>query len=268
LQYKPAFVLIEERPSGELIAGRNHMNQVLLPIYSFLLKEYGQQGWWPLLGQKGCKPTKTGSVIGYHPGDYNLPKTRNQIFEVCLGAILTQNTGWPQVEMALKNLHEKNCLDPERILEMDGEALKEAIRPAGYFNQKAKKAKIFTNYFLNLGQNRIPTREELLSLWGIGPETADSMLLYAFKVPTFVIDAYTRRIFTRLGMIHEKSSYDDIKALFEQSLPEDLVIYQEYHALIVEHAKRFYQKKSDLAHCSLSQWLVVKEQSNQDLNTR
>lgn len=234
------------------------MNQVLLPIYSFLLKEYGQQGWWPLLGQKGCKPTKTGSVSGYHQGNYDLPKTRNQIFEVCLGAILTQNTGWPQVEMALKSLHERDCLDPAKILEMDIEALKEAIRSAGYFNQKAKKVKIFTHYFLNflnLDQDQTPTREELLSLWGIGPETADSMLLYAFKVPTFVIDAYTRRIFTRLGMADEKSSYDDLRALFEQSLPKDFTLYQEYHALIVEHAKRFYQKKSDHEHCSLSQWL-------------
>lgn len=237
------------------------MNQVLLPIYSFLLKEYGQQGWWPLLGQKGCKPTKTGSVTGYHPGDYDLPKTRNQVFEVCLGAILTQNTGWPQVEMALKSLHERNCLDPEKILDMDIEALKEAIKSAGYFNQKAKKVKIFTHYFLkslnflSLDQTRLPAREELLSLWGIGPETADSMLLYAFKVPTFVIDAYTRRIFIRLGMIHEKNSYDDIRILFEQSLPEDFILYQEYHALIVEHAKRFYQKKSNYEHCPLSQWL-------------
>jgi endonuclease III related protein len=233
------------------------MDQILLPIYSFLLKEYGQQGWWPLLGQKGCKPTKTGSINGYHPGNYDLPETRNQIFEVCLGAILTQNTGWTQVEMALKILHERNCLDPAKILEMDMEALKEAIRSAGYFNQKAKKVKIFTHYFLNLGPNQIPTREELLSLWGIGPETADSMLLYAFKVPTFVIDAYTRRIFTHLGIADEKISYDGLKSLFEQSIPKDLVIYQEYHALIVEHAKRFYQKKSDHEHCPLSQWLSL-----------
>ena len=211
-----------------------------------------------MLGQKGCKPTKTGSITGYHPGNYDLPETRNQIFEICLGAILTQNTGWPQVEMALKSLHERNCLDPAKIMEMDIEAIKEAIKSAGYFNQKAKKVKIFTQFFLKffaLDQSRIPGREELLSLWGIGPETADSMLLYAFKVPTFVIDAYTRRIFIRLGMADEKSSYDDIKAFFEQSLPEDFILYQEYHALIVEHAKRFYQKKSDHEHCSLFQWL-------------
>lgn len=232
-----------------------NQNQQLLPIYSFLLKEYGQQGWWPLLGCTGCKPTKTGSVAGYHPGDYDLPRTRNQVFEVCLGAILTQNTGWPQVEMALRSLQERNCLDPERILHMDIEALKEAIRSAGYFNQKAKKVKIFTGYFLNLLRDRIPAREELLSLWGIGPETADSMLLYAFRVPTFVIDAYTRRILTRLGIADEKSSYDDLKALFEQSLPKDFILYQEYHALLVEHAKRFYPKKADTGICPLARWL-------------
>ncbi|MEW6380963.1 MAG: endonuclease III domain-containing protein [bacterium] len=232
-----------------------NQNQYLLPIYSFLLKEYGQQGWWPLLGCDGCKPAKRGSVSGYHPGDYDLPRTRNQVFEVCLGAILTQNTGWPQVEMALRRLQERNCLDPERIRAVDTEVLKDAIRPAGYFNQKAKKVKIFTEYFLGLGQDQIPGRDELLSLWGIGPETADSMLLYAFRVPTFVIDAYTRRILIRLGIADEKSSYDDLKSLFEQSLPEDFILYQEYHALLVEHAKRFYPKRTGTELCPLTQML-------------
>ncbi|MCL6583009.1 MAG: endonuclease III domain-containing protein [bacterium] len=221
------------------------MNHHLISIYEFLLKEYGPQGWWPLLGCSGRKATPKGWVVGYHPGDYELPRTRSQVFEVCLGAILTQNTGWPQVEMALRRLQASGCLDAERIWQMEIEDLKEAIRPCGYFNQKAKKVKIFTEYFLDLDRNRPPAREELLSLWGIGPETADSMLLYAFRVPTFVIDAYTRRILTSLGIADEKSSYHDLKTLFEQSLPRDFILYQEYHALLVEHAKRFYQKKSE-----------------------
>ena len=227
------------------------MRQILLDIYFFLLERYGPQGWWPLVDYQGSNPTKTGSVCGYHPGDYDFPMTQDQVFEICLGAILTQNTGWPQVEKVLKNLQRKNCLNPEQILDMDNETLKENIKPAGYFNQKAKKIKIFTHYFINLSQDQIPIREELLALWGVGPETADSMLLYALKVPTFVVDAYTRRIFSHLGIIHEKSIYDEIKAFFEKNLPQDWIIYQEYHALIVEHAKRFYSKRADYKKCPL-----------------
>ena len=229
------------------------MGQILLDIYFYLLKEYGPQGWWPLVDYNGCNPTKTGTVSGYHPGDYDLPETRDQIFEICLGAILTQNTGWPQVEKVLKNLQRKNCLNPERILDMNNETLIESIKPAGYFNQKAKKVKIFTEYFINLAQDKIPTREELLALWGVGPETADSMVLYGLKVPTFVVDAYTRRILSNLGIINEKYTYDGIKDLFEKNLPQDLIIYQEYHALIVEHAKRFYYKGADYKKCPLLQ---------------
>ena len=229
------------------------MNQILLDIYYVLLEKYGLQGWWPLVDYNGCNPTKTGIISGYHPGNYDLPENRDQIFEIGLGAILTQNTGWPQVEKVLKNLQRKNCLNPEQIMDMDNESLIENIKPAGYFNQKAKKIKLFTQYFLDLDQDQIPTREELLALWGIGPETADSILLYALKVPTFVIDAYTRRIFNNLKIINEKYTYDDIKSLFEKNLPRDFIIYQEFHALIVEHAKRFYYRGADYKKCPLFQ---------------
>ena len=104
--------------------------------------------------------------------------------------------------------------------------------------------------FRNL-EIRVPAREELLSLKGVGPETADSILLYAFKQPSFVVDAYTKRIVTNLGLADEKANYNEIKALFEENLPEDLAVYQEYHALLVEHAKRYYQKKSSYAKCPL-----------------
>ena len=163
-------------------------------IYNMLLKLYGPQGWWPLLNCKGINPTKTGAVKGYHPNDYSYPKNDRQRFEICIGAILTQNTSWPQVEKALLNLKGLNALNPEEMKNLKLEKLKQAIKPAGYFNQKARKIKEFTDFYLSLN-NKISTREELLELWGIGPETADSILLYAFKVPTFVVDAYTKRVF-------------------------------------------------------------------------
>jgi len=211
-------------------------------IYNILLRKYGFQGWWPLLRCKGANPTKTGSIKGYHPKDYSYPKNDKQRFEICIGAILTQNTSWPQVEKALINLKKIDAINPKKIKEIEIKKLCNAIKPAGYFNQKARKIKEFTDFYLSL-KNRIPARDELLMVWGIGPETADSILLYAFKMPEFVVDAYTRRIFSNLGFIKKNSSYEEIKKLFENNLPKNLKIYQEYHALIVEHAKRYYSKK-------------------------
>ena len=225
---------------------------VIMKIYDCLLASYGPQGWWPLIELRdagGINPTKTGSAQGYHPADYSYPQTRNQQFEIICGALLTQNTSWIQVEKALLNLidllnlKQIHSFSPEAILSLDPETLKEAVRPAGYYNQKAVRLKTLACWFSELG-DRIPAREELLSLKGVGPETADSILLYAFKQPSFVVDAYTKRIVTNLGLADEKASYYEIKALFEENLPEDLAIYQEYHALLVEHAKRYYQKKS------------------------
>lgn len=231
----------------------------VLEIYRFLLNSYGPQGWWPLteLHEKGgTNPTKTGSVLGYHPGDHTYPHTKNQQFEIICGAILTQNTSWQQVERALINLKQIGSLYPERILTLGPETLKEAIKPAGYYNQKTSRLKILAEWFLELN-GRTPEREELLSLKGVGPETADSILLYAFKQPSFVVDAYTRRIMSNLGLADEKAKYSEIKALFEENLPEDLVIYQEYHALLVEHAKRYYQKKINYSQCPLLKVVLV-----------
>jgi len=206
-------------------------------LYEKLLKLYDPQGWWPLLECKGTNPTKTGSIKGYHPNDYSYPRNKKQIFEICIGAILTQNTSWPQVEKALLNLRKLKALTPMKIKKLNLEKLKQAIKPAGYFNQKAKKLKIFAEFYINL-KGKTPTREELLNVWGIGPETADSILLYAFKVPTFVVDAYTKRIFAKLGLIEKNEQYEKVKKMFEENLPKDFKLYQEYHALIVEHAKR------------------------------
>jgi len=215
---------------------------LLKRIYSILLKKYGFQGWWPLLDCNGTNPTKTGLIKGYHPKDYSYPGNNKQRFEICIGAILTQNTSWPQVEKALLNLKGLKALTPQAIKKLNLEKLKQVIKPSGYFNQKAGKIKEFTDFYLSL-KNKSPARDELLNVWGIGPETADSILLYAFNVPEFVVDAYTRRIFSKLGFIKKHASYEEIKKLFEKNLPKNPRIYQEYHALIVEHAKRYYSKK-------------------------
>lgn len=225
------------------------MNQ-FQKIYKILLKTHNPQGWWPLLDHKGTNPTKTGSITGYHPNNFTYPKTQNQIFEICIGAILTQNTAWPNVEKTLLNLKKLNAIDPKEILKIDTEILKQAIKPAGYFNQKTKKLKEFTKFFLSL-KTKTPTREQLLNIWGIGPETADSILLYAYKIPVFVIDTYTRRIFSNLQIINKEDPYEEIRSLFQKNLKPDFKIYQEYHALIVEHAKQYYKKKTEYNRCPL-----------------
>ena len=219
-------------------------------IYAELLECYGPQGWWPLLDHKGANPTKSGYIDGYHPGDYSFPKTDAQKFEICLGAILTQNTSWTAVEKALTNLKRSNGLGIDGINMLSDGKLKECIKPAGHYNQKAKYIREFTIFFMGL-RGRTPSREELLHVRGIGPETADSILLYAFSVPSFVVDAYTRRILTSLGLAGKKAAYDEIKQLFEDSLERDHRIYQEYHALLVEHAKRCYVKKDSHSSCPL-----------------
>ena len=222
-------------------------------IYDYLLDAYGPQGWWPLTDlhdNGGVNPTKTGSVNGYHPGDYTYPHNKFQQFEIICGALLTQNTSWPQVETALLNIRQMEALCPQGILEIDLGSLKEAIRPAGYYNQKAARLKLLAEWFLGL-DGKVPSREEVLSLKGVGPETADSILLYAFAQPSFVVDTYTRRIMVNLCLTDGNAKYDDIKEMFEESLPEDVVVYKEYHALLVEHAKRYYQKKSTYGDCPL-----------------
>ena len=222
-------------------------------IYHELLKEYGPQGWWPLLELDNSNPvniTKSGSIKGYHPNDYSYPKTENQMLEICIGSIITQNTSWIQVEKALNNLNNLNALNIKGLRKLSDGKVKEMIKVAGYYNQKGKKIRLFAEFFYNLN-GKIPTRKELLDIWGVGEETADSMLLYAFKVPTFVVDTYTKRIFTNLGLIDKKAKYEEIKDLFEKSIKPDLIIYQEYHALIAEHAKRYYAKKMDFRKCPL-----------------
>lgn len=217
-------------------------NEYIMGFYEKLLYRYGSQGWWPLIKHDGENPTKTGSVRGYHPGNYDLPENDDQIFEIMLGAILTQNTTWISAEQALLNLDVLNVINPYKILDLDENILKESIRCAGFLNQKAVYINEISKFFIEMEGN-IPTRKEILQVKGVGEETADSILLYAYKKPEFVVDAYTKRIFYHLGLIGEKEKYKDVKKLFESSLPKDVPLFQEYHALIVEHAKQYYQKK-------------------------
>lgn len=209
----------------------------IFKIYNILFNYYGAQGWWPFMD------------VGYHPNRYNYPKNNNQIFEVALGSILTQNTTFVSVQKALENLKKLNCTTSEAIKSINIENLKEAIKPAGYFNQKAQYILNFIEFFDELN-GRVPSRDELLKVKGIGEETADSILLYGYNQCQFKIDAYTKRLLLELGMIDEKSKYSDIKELMESSLKETIkdkdelrIVYQEYHALIVEHGKRYYSKK-------------------------
>ena len=218
------------------------MHELIIKIYEKLYDLYGPQGWWPLINHDGTNPTKTGAIRGYHPENYDLPTKRDQVYEIILGAILTQNTSWLSAEMALFNLDELNAIEPEKLLKLDDETLKSAIRCAGFLNQKAVYLREVTKFFIEI-DGKVPTRKDLLAVKGVGNETADSILLYAYKQPQFVVDAYTKRIFIHLGLVNENIKYMELKNLFESSLPKDVALYQEYHALIVEHAKRYYSKK-------------------------
>ncbi|HJX53842.1 MAG TPA: endonuclease III domain-containing protein [Polyangia bacterium] len=202
-----------------------------------LYAAYGPQGWWPLLEHRGSNPTLTGRLTGYHPGDYSFPRTEAQRFEICCGAILTQNTAWPNVEKALQALADRGLLAPRKILAVDEDRLQQAIRPSGYFRAKARKLRAFCGFYLQLG-GRLPSREELLQVWGVGPETADSIRLYAYAQTEMVVDAYTLRVLRHHGYQRLQPSYAVAKAYCERNLPRSLTGYQEFHAVVVEHAKR------------------------------
>ncbi len=187
---------------------------------------------------------------GYHPGDYSYPHNAAQRFEIWVGAILTQNCSWRNVERVLLNLQQHALLAHESIAQMALTELSQYIRPAGFYNQKARKLREATQLFGEL-QGRCPTRPQLLALWGIGPETADSILLYAYHHPIFVVDSYSRRILANLRLITNHATYPEIQKLFMQHLKADPTLYQEYHALLVRHAKVYYRKPSQAAACPL-----------------
>jgi endonuclease-3 related protein len=200
-------------------------------IYRELLGHFGPQGWWPV--GNGFDP----------PG-----------FEVCVGAILTQNTNWKNVEKALENLRAVGMTTPGMIAENGIEAIENAVRPSGFYRQKAERLRAFSGFVEGCGGfarfSKNVTREQLLGVRGLGPETADSILLYALGRPVFVIDAYTRRVFTRLGF-PDKGGYEEWRAFFEENLPRDVGVYREFHALIVRLAKESCRSKPICSICFL-----------------
>lgn len=209
----------------------------LLLIYNKLFSLYGPMGWWPLSSSNATEN-------GYHPGDYSLPKTIEDRWEIYVGAILTQNTAWKNVRIAINNLIAAKALSPEATIQLFQNNLAELIKPSGYYNQKAKKLQFAADFFIKYEKRKeIPTRDALLSIWGVGEETADAIRLYAYHQPEFVVDTYTKRIFTSLGYLKGDEKYSDIKKLFEDNLPKETTLFKEFHALIVKHAKEFYSKK-------------------------
>ncbi len=211
-------------------------------IYKQLFESHGRQDWWPA----------------------------DSPFEVMVGAVLTQNTAWTNVEKAINNLKTANCLDANAIVAMPNPQLAELIRPSGYFNLKAERLKNFCVWYVEQGQfqglQSMTTgclRHSLLAIKGIGPETADDMLLYAFMRPVFVIDAYTRRTFSRLGLIKGDEDYEDLRHSFESVLGPDLEVFNEYHALIVRHGKLACTKKPDCGPCCLQALCPTYAESSQ-----
>jgi endonuclease-3 related protein len=208
--------------------------RILNWIYERLFNAFGPRNWWP--------------------GD--------TAFEVIIGAILTQNTAWANVEKAINNLKKYNLLEPKKLKDIPQNRLAELIKPARYYQLKANRLKdfiefLFSNYAGNLNnmfnRDMWELRNELLSVKGIGLETADSILLYAAKKPIFVVDAYTKRMLVRHDIVDEKATYTQIQDLFMTNLPEDVQLYNEYHALIVQLGKKICKSKPDCNICPLKE---------------
>lgn len=202
-------------------------------IYERLYESFGPQRWWPA----------------------------RTPFEVCVGAILTQNTAWQNVERAIAALRREGVLSPKALGELSKRHLADLIRPAGYFNVKAKRLKSFIEYLLENYRGNLEAffkkglynlREELLTIHGVGRETADSIILYAARKPIFVVDAYTRRIFSRHGFFKADLDYDEIARFFMDNLAPAERIYNEYHALIVALGKNFCKRHPKCEVCPIN----------------
>jgi endonuclease-3 related protein len=201
-------------------------------IYNRLHERFGPRHWWPA----------------------------DTDFEIITGAILTQNTAWANVEKAIANLKKKRILTPRKMYKTPTSTLAGLIRPSGYYNIKARRLKAFVNFLFKnyngslkkmFSRKTAVLREELLDINGIGPETADSILLYAAEKPVFVVDAYTRRILSRHNLIRPQAGYDDVQHFFTNNLPPDRRLFNEYHALIVELGKTICKKKPRCAVCPI-----------------
>lgn len=213
--------------------GHTAVQKTLLDIFDRLLRQFGPLSWWPA----------------------------ETPFEVCVGAILTQNTAWSNVEKAISALKDAALLNAEAMHRVEAAHLAELIRPSGYFNVKSQRIKEFVAWLHDRYDGSLErmfagdwrqVRDELLQVRGIGPETCDSILLYAGHKPTFVVDAYTRRLFHRLGLLPPDAGYEQIRLLFMGSLAGDPALFNEYHALIVEQCKRFCRTRPLCAGCPLA----------------
>ena len=211
---------------------RQTNDKILTDIYNALYKSFGPQDWWP-----GDSP-----------------------FEIAVGAILTQNTNWGNVEKAIQNLKREKCLSAKKLHEMQHKKLASFIKPAGYFNVKAKRLKNFLSFLSNHykgSMKRMETadtvllRESLLDVNGIGPETADSILLYALGRPVFVIDAYTKRVLNRHGIVSDDVTYHEMQELFHKNLPQKVQLFNEFHALFVMAGKDYCKPKPRCDGCPL-----------------
>jgi endonuclease-3 related protein len=207
--------------------GTKKSKEILYAIYKKLYRAFGPQHWWP-----GDTP-----------------------FEIAVGAILTQNTNWTNVEKAIQNLKRNNALSAHALHNISLRELAGLIRPTGYFNIKAKRLKAFIEFLMNnyhgsmkkmKHEDIISLREKLLSIHGVGSETADSIILYALDKPIFVIDAYTKRVLSRHGIMDYKDSYDTFQALFHDSLKKDVRLFNEYHALFVIVGKTFCKRQNPI----------------------
>jgi endonuclease-3 related protein len=210
--------------------GRGHAERIA-GVYKTLLDRNGDPGWWP--------------------GD--------GAFEIMVGAVLTQNTAWRNVERAIANLKLARALSPRAIVDAHPRRLAAWLRPSGYYNVKARRLRALCRAILEHGgvarMSRLPTpelRSLLLDVHGIGPETADDIVLYAFQRPVFVIDAYTRRIFSRLGVIDGDEGYEALRQLFENALGRDVDVFNRCHGLIVDHAKDVCRVRPRCAQCVLA----------------
>lgn len=210
---------------------------MLREAYEKLLSAFGPQHWWP----------------GESP------------FEVLVGAVLVQNTAWRNVERAIDNLRDAGLMEPHKLYALPESELAELIRPAGYYQVKARRLRNLLRFVVEQYDGSLDAmfsvgvstlREELLGVNGIGPETADAILLYAGGLPTFVVDAYTHRVLARHGWIGYEADYHEIKDHFEASLPQDAALYNEYHALLVRVGKDFCRKTGPKCEaCPLAEFL-------------
>jgi endonuclease-3 related protein len=212
---------------------KTHTALKLMEMFDLLLDHYGPRKWWPA----------------------------ETALEMMVGAILTQNTNWKNVEKAIENLKKKSLISLDALCSVSTSELAQEIRPAGYYNIKVRRLKNLIDFIVNhyhgdldtlLGDETRTLRRGLLSVNGIGPETADSILLYAANRPVFVIDAYTHRILSRHGMTEEQVTYQELQELFMDNLPDDSSLFNEFHALIVETGKDFCRKRPLCEECPLA----------------